>query len=148
MKTYTAKAADMKHGWRLVDASGKSLGRLASEVAQILKGKDKPIYTPNQDTGDYVVIVNATGIVMSQERMEQKFYYRHSGYAHGFRKVSQAERWQKEPTRVVEDAIRGMLPRNRLGEAMYRKLKVYGGAEHPHTAQLGNAQAVTVQEDK
>lgn len=140
MKTYTAKAADMKHGWRLVDASGKNLGRLASEVAQILKGKDKPIYTPNQDVGDYVVVVNATGIVISRERMDQKFYYRHSGYAHGFRKVSLAERWQKEPTRVVEDAIRGMLPRNRLGEAMYRKLKVYGGPEHPHKAQLGEAQ--------
>jgi large subunit ribosomal protein L13 len=140
MKTYTARAADIKHGWRLVDASGKNLGRLASEVAQILKGKDKPIYTPNQDTGDYVVIVNATRIEISRERMEQKFYYRHSGYAHGFRKVSLAERWQKEPTRVVEDAIRGMLPRNRLGEAMYRKLKVYGGPEHPHKAQLGKAQ--------
>ena len=140
MKTYTAKAADIQHNWRLVDGTGKNLGRLASDVAQILKGKDKPIYSPNQDTGDFVVIVNAAQVAISRERMDQKFYYRHSGYAHGFRKESLAERWQKAPERVVEDAIRGMLPRNKLGQAMYRKLKVYAGAEHPHKAQLGEAQ--------
>jgi large subunit ribosomal protein L13 len=139
MKTYTAKAADIQHEWHLIDATGKNLGRLASEVAQILKGKHKPIYSPHMDTGDYVVIVNAAKVVISGERLEQKFYYRHSGYAHGLRKVSLAERWQKEPARVVEDAIRGMLPRNKLGQAMYRKLKVYAGAEHPHKAQLGQA---------
>jgi len=139
MKTYTAKAADIQHEWHLIDATGKNLGRLASEVAQILKGKHKAIYSPHMDTGDYVVIVNAAKVVISGERLEQKFYYRHSGYAHGLRKVSLAERWQKEPARVVEDAIRGMLPRNKLGQAMYRKLKVYAGAEHPHKAQLGQA---------
>jgi large subunit ribosomal protein L13 len=139
MKTYTAKAADIERSWHLIDAEGKNLGRLASEVAQILKGKRKPMYTPHLDVGDFVVIVNAAKIVISRERLEQKFYYRHSGYAHGFRKESLAERWQKKPERVVEDAIRGMLPRNRLGEAMYRKLKVYAGAEHPHQAQLGGA---------
>ena len=138
MKTYTARAADIRHEWHLIDATGKNLGRLSSEVAQILKGKHKPIYTPNQDTGDYVVIVNAAKVAISRERLETKFYYRHSGYAHGFRKVSLAERWAKVPERVVEDAIRGMLPRNKLGEAMYRKLKVYAGGEHPHKAQLGN----------
>lgn len=146
MKTYTARAADIKHDWHLIDATGKNLGRLASEVAQILKGKDKPIYTPNLDTGDYVVIVNAEKVTISRERLESKFYYRHSGYAHGFRKVSLAERWAKAPTRVVEDAIRGMLPRNKLGEAMYRKLKVYAGPEHPHKAQLGVARG-EAQED-
>jgi large subunit ribosomal protein L13 len=143
MKTYTAKAADIQHKWRLIDASGKNLGRLSSEVAQILKGKDKPIYSPNLDTGDFVVIINAAKVVISRGRMEHKFYYRHSGYAHGFRSVSLAERWQKMPERVVEEAIRGMLPRNRLGEAMYRKLKVYAGEEHPHKAQVGEAQKAT-----
>ncbi len=137
MKTYTAKAADIQHNWHLIDGTGKNLGRLASEVAQILKGKHKPMYTPHLDTGDYVVVVNAAKIAISRQRLESKFYYRHSGYPHGFRKVSLAERWQKEPARVVEDAIRGMLPPNRLGEAIYRKLKVYAGAEHPHQAQLG-----------
>jgi large subunit ribosomal protein L13 len=97
MKTYTAKAADIQHKWHLFDATGKNLGRLASEVAQILKGKDKPIYSPNLDVGDFVVIVNAAQVAISRERMEQKFYYRHSGYAHGFRKESLAERWQKAP---------------------------------------------------
>ena len=109
-------------------------------MAQVLKGKDKPIYSPNQDTGDFVVIVNAAQVAISRERLDQKFFYRHSGYAHGFRKESLADRWQKAPERVVEDAIRGMLPRNKLGQAMYRKLKVYAGAEHPHKAQLGEAQ--------
>ncbi len=137
MKTYTAKAADIQHNWHLIDGTDKNLGRLASEVAQVLKGKHKPMYTPHLDTGDYVVVVNAAKIAITRQRLESKFYYRHSGYPHGFRKVSLMERWQKEPARVVEDAIRGMLPPNRLGEAMYRKLKVYAGAEHPHQAQLG-----------
>lgn len=137
MKTYTAKAADIQHHWHLIDATDKNLGRLASGVAQLLKGKHKPMYTPHLDTGDYVVVINAAKVAITKQRLESKFYYRHSGYAHGFRKVSLADRWQKEPERVVEDAIRGMLPPNRLGQAMYRKLKVYAGAEHPHQAQVG-----------
>jgi len=139
MKTYTARAADIQRQWHLIDATGKNLGRLASQIAQILRGKHKPIYTPHMDTGDYVVVINAAKIALTKKRLEQKFYYRHSGYPGGFRKISLAERWQKEPERVLEDAVRGMLPHNRLGRAMLRKLKVYAGPEHPHQAQLGKA---------
>ena len=116
---------------------GEESGPAGLRGAQILKGKHKPIYAPHLDTGDYVVLINAGQVAVSRQRLEQKFYYRHSGYAHGFRKVSMADRWAKEPERVVEDAIRGMLPRNILGQAMYRKLKVYAGSEHPHRAQVG-----------
>ena len=139
MKTYTARAADIQRQWHLIDATGKNLGRLASQIAQILRGKHKPIYTPHMDTGDYVVVINAAKIALTKKRLEQRFYYRHSGYPGGFRKISLAERWQKEPERVLEDAVRGMLPHNRLGRAMLRKLKVYAGPEHPHQAQLGKA---------
>lgn len=141
MKTYTAKAAEIEHKWHLIDASGQNLGRLASEIAQILKGKHKPMYTPHLDTGDYVVVINAAKIQVTGRKLDQKFYYRHSGYPHGFRKVSLRERMTADPTVVVEHAVRGMLPRNRLGEAMFRKLKVYAGDSHPHQAQVGQSQA-------
>ncbi len=138
MKTYTAKAAEIEHKWHFIDASGKNLGRLASEIAQILKGKHKPMYTPHLDTGDYVVVINAAKIQVTGQKLDQKFYYRHSGYPGGFRQVSLRERLATNPAAVVEHAVRGMLPRNRhLGEAMFRKLKVYAGDSHPHQAQVG-----------
>lgn len=140
MKTYSPKAGDIERTWHLIDAEGKTLGRLASEVAQLLKGKHKVIYTPHLDTGDYVVVVNAAKLRMTPMRLEGKFYYRHSGYPGGFRKVSLRENMQKRPTWVVEEAVRGMLPRNRLGTAMLRKLKVYAGPDHPHQAQLREKQ--------
>ena len=141
MKTYTAKAAEIEHKWHLIDASGKNLGRLASEIAQILKGKHKPTYTPYLDTGDYVVVINAAKIQVTGRKLDQKFYYRHSGYPGGFRQVSLRERLDANPAAVVEHAVRGMLPRNRLGEAMFRKLKVYAGDSHPHQAQVGQSPA-------
>ncbi len=137
MKTYSTKASDVKREWHVIDASNQILGRLSAEVASLLMGKHKPLFCRHLDIGDYVVVINADKVRVTGDKAKQKLYYRHSGYPHGFRKVSLAERWQKEPARVVEDAIRGMLPPNRLGEAIYRKLKVYAGAEHPHQAQLG-----------
>ena len=137
MKTYTPKASEIVRAWHVVDAEGKSLGRLASEVAQLLKGKHKVTYTPHLDTGDYVVVINATKLDLTRKHLEGKFYYRHSGYPGGFRKVSLRDNMQIRPTWVVEEAVRGMLPRNRLGTAMLRKLKVYAGPEHPHQAQTG-----------
>ena len=139
MKTYTAKAAEIEHQWHLIDAAGKNLGRLASEIAQLLKGKHKPMYTPHLDTGDYVVVINAAKVQVTGRKLDQKFYYRHSGYPGGFRQVSLRERLAANPSAVVEHAVRGMLPRNRLGEAMFRKLKVYAGDSHPHQAQVGQA---------
>jgi len=137
MKTYTPKAGDIERAWHVIDAEGKTLGRLASEVAQLLKGKHKVTYAPHIDTGDYVVVVNAAKLALTRKHLETKFYYRHSGYPGGFRKTSLNEQMQTRPTWVVEEAVRGMLPRNRLGTAMLRKLKVYAGPEHPHQAQVG-----------
>jgi large subunit ribosomal protein L13 len=137
MKTYTPKAGEIERAWHVVDAEGKSLGRLASEVAQLLKGKHKVTYAPHLDSGDYVVVINATKLNLTRKHVEGKFYYRHSGYPGGFRKVSLRDNMQTRPTWVVEEAVRGMLPRNRLGTAMLRKLKVYAGPDHPHQAQTG-----------
>ncbi len=137
MKTYTPKAGDIERAWHVIDAEGKTLGRLASEVAQLLKGKHKVTYAPHIDTGDYVVVVNAAKLALTRKHLETKFYYRHSGYPGGFRKTSLNEQMQTRPTWVVEEAVRGMLPRNRLGTAMLRKLKIYAGPEHPHQAQVG-----------
>jgi large subunit ribosomal protein L13 len=137
MKTYTPKASEIVRAWHVVDAEGKSLGRLASEVAQLLKGKHKVTYTPHLDSGDFVVVINATKLDLTRKHLEGKFYYRHSGYPGGFRKVSLRDNMQIRPTWIVEEAVRGMLPRNRLGTAMLRKLKVYAGPEHPHQAQTG-----------
>ena len=136
MKTYSAKAADIKHEWHVIDASGQVLGRLATRVAILLMGKHKPMFTPNQDTGDYVIIINAEKIRVTGDKPRQKFYYRHSGYPGGFRSVSLEKMMPTKPTRVIEHAVKGMLPHNRLGAKMIKKLRVYTGDTHPHEAQI------------
>ncbi len=135
MKTYTAKASDIERTWYVVDAEGQTLGRLASEIAKVLRGKHKPTFTPHMDTGDYVIVVNAEKIQVTGRKMDQKFYYRHSGYPGGLKSISLRVQLQKHPTRVIQAAVRGMLPKNRLGRAMIKKLKVYAGDSHPHQAQ-------------
>ena len=135
MKTYVAKAADTQKKWYLVDADGKTLGRLATVVADTLRGKRKPIYTPHVDTGDFVIVVNAAKVHVTGRKAQQKEYDSYSGYPSG-RKVRTFETvMKKHPERIIEHAVRGMIPRNRLGRAVFRKLKVYAGAEHPHEAQ-------------
>lgn len=135
MKTHAVKASEISHSWLVVDAAGQTLGRLATQLAQILTGKTKPTYTRNLDVGDYVIVVNAEKIVLTGNKLDQKFYYRHSGYPGGFRAVGLREQMQKHPDRVIEHAVRGMIPRNKLGNAIIKKLKVYSGPEHPHAAQ-------------
>jgi large subunit ribosomal protein L13 len=129
------KPEDIQRDWYVVDASGQTLGRLASEVAQIVRGKHKPIYSPSVDVGDYVIVVNADKVQVTGRKLDQKVYYRHSGYPGGLKEVSLRRMLQEHPTRVIEHAVRGMLPKNRLGRKMFKKLKVYAGAEHPHEAQ-------------
>ncbi len=135
MKTYTPKASDIEHRWWLVDADGKVLGRLASEVAKVLRGKHKPMYTPHLDTGDYVVVVNAEKVRLTGNKAEDKTYFRHSGYMGGDKHIPFKRMIQEHPERVIELAVKGMLPKNNLGRLMRNKLKVYAGAEHPHEAQ-------------
>jgi large subunit ribosomal protein L13 len=135
MKTISAKADDVKRDWFLVDADGKTLGRLATEIARRLRGKHKAIYTPHVDTGDYIVVINAEKVRVSGNKASDKMYYRHSGYMGGLKETSFNDMIQRSPERVIEIAVKGMLPRNPLGRAMYRKLKVYAGAQHQHTAQ-------------
>jgi large subunit ribosomal protein L13 len=135
MKTYSPKAKDIEREWWVVDAAGKTLGRVATEAASLLMGKHKPIYAPYIDTGDYVVVINAAKVKVSGKKAEQKIYYRHSGYPGGLKSPSFKEVFSKNPTRVIELAVKGMLPRNRLGRIMFKKLKVYPGNEHPHEAQ-------------
>jgi large subunit ribosomal protein L13 len=135
VKTYTARPRDIEREWFVVDARDKTLGRLASEVAQVLRGKHKPIYTPHMDTGDHVIVINAGQVKMTGRKLDQKTYYRHSGYPGGLRQISLRDQLAKDPTKVVRAAVRGMLPRNRLGRQMLKKLKVYAGATHPHQAQ-------------
>ncbi len=135
MKTFVTKSADVERRWYVVDAEGKTLGRLASQIAAILRGKHKPIYSPSVDCGDFVIVVNAEKIAVTGQRMEKKMYYRHSGYPGGLRELSLRQQLEKHPTRPVELAVRGMLPKNRLGRKMIKKLKVYAGPEHPHEAQ-------------
>jgi large subunit ribosomal protein L13 len=135
MRTISAKEHDIKREWYVVDAQGQTLGRLASRIATILRGKHKPLYTPHVDCGDYVVVVNAEKIHTTGQKMRQKIYYRHSGYPGGLREVTLRDQLQKFPTRVLEAAIRGMLPKNRLGRQMFKKLKIYAGPAHPHQAQ-------------
>lgn len=134
-KTYVTKREDVDREWYLVDASGQTLGRLASRVARILRGKHKPVYSPSVDTGDYVIVVNAERIHVTGRKLDQKIYYRHSGYPGGLREITLRNLLQKHPTRVIEHAVRGMLPKNRLGRRMFKKLKVYAGPDHPHAAQ-------------
>ena len=139
MKTYTVRKGDIKREWYVVDAQGKTLGRLASEIAKILLGKHKPVYVPHLDCGDYVIVVNAEKVRVTGKKLDQKFYYRHSGYPGGLKSINLRDQLQKHPTRVLEAAVRGMLPKNRLGRAMIKKLKVYAGDSHPHQAQQPRA---------
>jgi len=134
-RTYVTKSEDIQRDWYVVDASGQTLGRLASEVAQIVRGKHKPIYSPSVDVGDYVIVVNADKIHVTGRKLDQKKYYRHSGYPGGIKEVPLRKMLEEHPTRVIEHAVRGMLPKNRLGRKMLKKLKVYAGSEHPHEAQ-------------
>lgn len=133
--TYMAKPGSVERKWYVVDAAGKHVGRLATEIATILRGKHKPEYTPHVDTGDFVIVINAEKVVFTGNKLEQKFYYRHSGYPGGLKSVKAADMLIRHPERVMEKAIRGMLPHTRLGDDQYRKLKVYAGSEHPHDAQ-------------
>ncbi len=135
MKTYVTKPDEVEREWFVVDASGKTLGRLATEVARILRGKHKPIYSPMIDVGDYVIVVNAEKVRVTGRKLTQKFYYRHSGYPGGFKQVSLRDMLARHPTRVIEYAVWGMLPKNALGRRMFKKLKVYAGPDHPHQAQ-------------
>ncbi len=135
MGTFSAKAAEVKRDWLLVDADGKTLGRLASEVALRLRGKHKPIYTPHVDTGDYIVIINAEKIRVTGNKAKNKMYYKHTGYIGNLKSISFEKQIAKKPERVIELAVKGMLPKNALGREMYRKLKVYAGPEHKHEAQ-------------
>ncbi|MEO3826731.1 50S ribosomal protein L13 [Actinomadura sp. B10D3] len=135
MRTYTPKPADVQRQWYVIDATDVVLGRLASHVAQLLRGKHKPIYAPHLDTGDFVVIVNAEKVALSGNKLEQKKAYRHSGYPGGLRSQNYADLLAKHPERAVEKAIKGMLPKNSLGRKMFGKVKVYAGPDHPHQAQ-------------
>ncbi len=136
MKTYVTKPADVERAWFVVDAEGQTLGRLASSVATVLRGKHKPIYSPSVDCGDFVIVVNADKIAVTGRRLEQKRYYRHSLYIGGLKEVTLRDQLQQHPERVIESAVRGMLPKNALGRKMFKKLKVYAGGEHPHAAQM------------
>ena len=135
MKTYSVKADEIQREWYLIDAEGKTLGRLASEIAKILRGKHKPIYSPHLDCGDYVIVINAEKIRVTGRKLDQKIYYRHSGYPGGLKSITLREQLAKHPERVIKAAVKGMLPKNRLGRKMLKKLKVYAGASHPHQAQ-------------
>lgn len=135
MKTYSPKASEIKREWHVVDASDKILGRLATEIAGLLTGKHKPIFCRHLDTGDYVVVINADKVRVTGNKARQKFYYRHSGYPGGLKSVSLEEMMRTHPTRVIEHAVKGMLPQNRLRASVMKKLKVYVGDAHPHLAQ-------------
>lgn len=135
MKTISMRAQDVQRSWLVVDAENKTLGRLATEVARRLRGKHKPEYTPHVDTGDYVIVVNAEKVTVTGNKTTDKIYYRHSGYPGGIKAISFGHLRDKHPERIIEKAVKGMLPRNPLGRAMFRKLKVYAGSEHPHSAQ-------------
>ncbi|MCZ6709132.1 MAG: 50S ribosomal protein L13 [Gammaproteobacteria bacterium] len=139
MKTVSMRAQDVRRSWLVVDAEDKVLGRLATEVARRLRGKHKPEYTPHVDTGDYVIVVNAEKIKVTGKKTSDKIYYRHTGYPGGIKAISFEHLRDKHPERIIEKAVKGMLPRNPLGRAMFRKLKVYAGSEHPHSAQQPEA---------
>jgi large subunit ribosomal protein L13 len=134
-KTYSAKAEDIEKTWWVVDATDQTLGRLATQIASLLRGKHKPKFTPHIDCGDYVVVVNAEKIHVTGQKLDQKMYHRHSGYPGGLRSITLRDQLDKNPERVIESAVRGMLPKNRLGRRIRAKLKVYAGPDHPHAAQ-------------
>lgn len=138
MRTYSTKASDIERRWWVIDASGKTLGRLATEVARLLRGKNKPIYSTHLDTGDFVVIVNAAKVHVTGKKAENKIYYHHTNYPGGLRSTNFAKLLDAHPTRVIEHAVKGMLPRNRQGRAMLKRLKVYAGSTHPHQAQISD----------
>ena len=135
MKTFVAKKESVNRDWFLIDASGKVLGRLACEIARRLRGKHKPEFTPHVDTGDYIVVVNATNVVVTGNKNDDKKYYRHSGYPGGISEITFKQMREKHPGRAIEKAVKGMLPSGPLGYAMFKKLKVYAGSSHPHSAQ-------------
>ncbi len=135
MKTFSAKPAEVKRDWYIVDAEGKTLGRLASEIAIRLRGKNKPEYTPHVDTGDFIIVINAEKVHTTGRKLENKIYYKHTGYIGNLKKVSLGKMLESRPERVLELAVKGMLPKNPLGRAMFKKLKIYAGVEHGHEAQ-------------
>lgn len=135
MTTYMAKPAEVERKWYIIDATDKTLGRLATEVATLLRGKHKPIFTPHVDTGDHVIVINAEKVKLTGKKLMQKKYYHHSGYPGGLKETDYQTMLQKHPEKVIEVAVKGMIPHNRLGDQVYRKLKVYRGSEHPHQAQ-------------
>ena len=138
MKTYSPKAKDIEREWWVIDVADKTLGKIATQVANLLMGKHKPIYAPHIDTGDYVVVINAAKVKVTGKKAEQKIYYRHSGYPGGLKSRRFEELFSKDPVLVIELAVKGMLPHNRLGRSMFKKLKVYPGNEHPHQAQISS----------
>lgn len=142
MKTYSTKAGDVERKWHVIDASGQTLGRLASQVAVLLMGKHKPHYVPYIDTGDFVIVLNASKIKVTGNKAKTKMYYRHSGYPGGLKAVNFEKMLDTHPVRIIEHAVKGMLPSNRLGRAMYKKLKVYEGDSHPHEAQVRGSNKV------
>jgi large subunit ribosomal protein L13 len=135
MKTISAKKESVEHKWWVIDAQGQAVGRLAVEIARRLRGKHKPIYTPHIDTGDYIIVVNVEKILLTGNKLEQKIYYKHSGYPGGLKTMKAKNLLQRKPERVLEHAVKGMLPKNRLGRRMYKKMKIYTGPNHPHEAQ-------------
>jgi large subunit ribosomal protein L13 len=135
MKSYMARTQAVERRWRLIDAEGQTLGRLATEIARLLRGKNKPQYTPHIDTGDFVVVVNAEKVVVTGKKAEQKVYYRHTGYPGGLKETSYEVMLERKPTEILRKAVRGMMPRTRLGRQQFKKLKIYAGPEHPHEAQ-------------
>ena len=141
MKTYSTKAKDIDHQWHVIDASGKTLGRLSTQIAILLMGKHKPTYVTHLDTGDYVIVLNAAKVRVTGKKTKQKTYYRHSGYPGGMKAVTYEDMMAAHPTRIIEYAVKGMLPHNRLGRAMFKKLKVYAGDSHPHQAQVAGTKA-------
>ncbi len=135
MKSYMARPLEVERKWHVIDAEGQTLGRLATEIARLLRGKNKPQYTPHVDTGDFVVVVNVEKVVVTGKKAEQKVYYRHTGYPGGLRETSYETMLERKPTEILRKAVRGMMPRTRLGRQQFRKLKIYAGPEHPHEAQ-------------
>jgi len=135
VRTYSAKASDIQREWWVVDAAGQTLGRMATRIATILRGKHKPMFTPHMDCGDHVIVINAGKIQVTGKRLDQKVYYRHSGYPGGLKSITLRDQLQKHPTRAIQIAVRGMLPKNRLGRQMIKKLRVYASDTHPHEAQ-------------
>ncbi|MGY6588767.1 MAG: 50S ribosomal protein L13 [Wenzhouxiangella sp.] len=139
MKTYSAKPQDIRRQWHLIDAEGKTLGRLSTEIARRLRGKHKPEFTPHMDTGDYIVVINAEKVHVTGKKLSDKMYHHHTGYIGNLKSESLEQLLARKPEKVIQTAVKGMMPRGPLGRAMLRKLKVYAGAEHPHTAQQPQA---------